>query len=410
MATPIKRIEKDFLLKVLYDNQIPLMYLCDRTEYILRVVRPVKNEVFFKSDRPIASLKPKQKIELMFDYKGQIIIFTVEVMTIKEDNITAPVPEFLFKNLDRSYSRVNIPDDLNIKFTFHGDRYFLPYPKTHEFIAEDIGEWKNNTDLKDVKKLIGQMAAWVKGCASGYKMVIFKNVKPASIEELLITDTGKCLFLPSTTISFLQEDQYPEKRLITEEIFSRYLEKTGVDCMYTESTISRFVKQKVEAGYFSDVWAPILFHEYVIGYIRIWINQNGKLPFDYNLVETVYQYAKVFAYSLKETGYFNSGRIKNGPFEGKIIDISASGLLFSYPHSPLSGTLVPNSELVVHLSAPNRNIRTIAKIVRHYKDNTRGYFGCRFIDMAPEDMRFLFEHIYGKTFTGADASVVAGKA
>jgi hypothetical protein len=29
--------------------------------------------------------------------------------------------------------------------------------------------------------------------------------------------------------------------------------------------------------------------------------------------------------------------------------------------------------------------------------------------MAPEDMRFLFEYIYGKPFTDADTSLLAGQ-
>jgi hypothetical protein len=35
MATPIKRIEKDFLLKALYDEQIPVMYIKGQTQYVL---------------------------------------------------------------------------------------------------------------------------------------------------------------------------------------------------------------------------------------------------------------------------------------------------------------------------------------------------------------------------------------
>ena len=408
MATPIKRIEKDFLLKTLYDEQIPIMYIAGRTEYIFHLVSPAKNDVTFKADRPVAGLKPRKRLDLMFDYKSQVIIFSVEVSSVKDDIVTALTPEYLFKNLDRSYSRVSTPDDLKVQFTFQGDRYSLHYPKVQEFESGDIGEWMNSVDTKNIQGLIDQMASYIKSFASGYKMVIFKEVKPASTEERIVAETGKSLYLPSTLANFPQSDPYPKKRLITEEIFRRYLESTGVDPQYLDSAVSRFVKQKFDAGFFSDSWVPILFQEYVIGYIHIWINQEGKLPFDYNMIETMYQFAKVLAYSLKTNGYFNSGRIKNEPFEGKIMDISASGLLFAYPHSGLSSALLPDSELTVRLAALRRNIRATAKIVRRYKDNAMGYFGCRFLDMAPEDMRFLFEYLYGKPFTDNDATFVAG--
>ena len=409
MATPIKRIEKDFLLKVLYDEQIPIMYIADRTEYILHLINSARNEVTFRADRPVVGLKPRKKMDLMFDYKSQVIIFTIEVNTVKDDVLTAITPEYLFKNLDRSYSRVSNPEDLKVQFTFQGDRYSLHYPKVQEYESGDIGEWMSKIDPKDLQGLIDQMASWIQTCASGYKMVIFKDVKPVTTEERIVAETGKTLYLPSTLANFPQSDPYPKKRLITEELFRRYMESTGVDFQFLDSAVSRFVKQKFDAGFFSDAWVPILFQEYVIGYIHIWINQEGKLPFDYNLIETMYQFAKVLAYSLKINGYFNTGRIKNEPFEGKIVDVSASGLLFAYPHSGLSSALLPDSELAVRLVAPRRNIRTSAKIVRRYKDNTMGYFGCRFHDMAPEDMRFLFEYLYGKPFTDTDASFIAGQ-
>jgi len=409
MATPIKRIEKDYLLKTLYDDKIPVMYLCDRTEYILHTDRPPKTEIFFKSDRPITGLKPRKKLELIFDYRGQVISFTIEVSDVDGNLITAPAPEYLYKNLDRAYSRVSSPSDLHVQFSFQGDRYSLHYPKIQEYEKVDIGKLMENRDPKDFQGLIEQISAWIRGFASGYKVVIFKEVKPSTTEERLVAETGKALFLPSTTGKFPQADPYPKKRLIIEEMFRRYLETTGVGQVYLDDAVKRFLKQKHEAGVFSDVWVPILFHEYVIGYIHVWNNVEGKPPFDYNVVETLYQFAAVLAYSFKEKGLFNSGRIKNEPFEGKIMDISASGLLFAYPHSGLSAALLPDSQLVVKLSAPKRTIQTTAKIVRRYKDNSLGYFGCRFIDMAPEDMRFLFEHLYGKTFTDADASLVAGQ-
>jgi hypothetical protein len=409
MSTPIKRIEKDFLLKVLYDEQIPVMYLNDRTQYILYMDKPAKSEVFFRSDRPITGLKPRKRLDLMFDYKGQVVIFSIEVSAVKDIQITAEAPEYLFKNLDRSYSRVSVPQDLKVQFTFRGDRFQLHYPKVQEYESGEIGDWMSNVDPKNLQGLIDQMSAWISGYASGYKMVIFKETKPTTTEERIVAETGKTLYLPSTLANFPQSDPYPKKRLVTEEMFRRYLESTGVDPLYIDDAISRFIKQKFDAGFFSDAWIPILFQEYVIGYIHIWINKEGKLPFDYNVVETLYQFSKVLAFSLKINGYFNSGRIKNEPFEGKIVDISASGLLFAYPHSSMSSALLPDSELAVRLDVPKRAISASARIVRRYKDNALGYFGCRFLDMAPEDMRFLFEYLYGKPFTDSDATFVSGK-
>jgi len=409
MATPIKRIEKDFLLKVLYDEQIPVMYLKTKTQYILMVEKPTKGQMFFKVDRPIEGMKVHKKLDLMFDYRGQVIMFSVEVLEHKDEHIVTQEPEALFKNLDRSFSRVSTPSDLQVQFTFHGDRYSLTYPKITEFDALSPSDLITNVNPKNLNGLIDQMASWIKNYATGYKLVVFKDVKPSTTEERLLAETGKSLFLPSTMGSLPTEDPYPKKRLVTEEIFHRHLEGNGVDPKYIDDACARFIEQKNKSGIFSDLWVPVLFQEYVIGYIHIWIDKEGMMPFDYAVIDSMYQFSKILAYSLKLNGYFERGKLKNEPFEGKIIDISASGLLFTYTNSAFFNSLMPDSELTIKLKTDRRTVNVKAKIVRRYKDNMQGYFGCRFIDMEPEDLRFLFEYIYGKTFTDTDAAFLSGQ-
>jgi len=409
MATPIKRIEKDFLLKVLFDEQIPVMYIKEQTQYVLTVEKPTKGQMFFNVDRPIEGLKARKKLDLLFDYRGQVIIFNVEVTTFKDTHIITAEPEALYKNLDRSFSRVSTPQDLEVNFTFDGDRYSLTYPKISEYEPLEQGELGSSINPRNLSELVDQIALWIKGYASGYKLVIFRDVKPTTTEERMLAETGKAFYLPSTQGNFSVTDPFPKKRIITEDIFRRYLESTGVGLEFVDDTIERFIEQKNKSSILSDLWVPILFQEYVVGYIHIWTTSEGMPPFDYGVIETMYQYSKILAYSLKLNGYFDSGKLKNDPFEGKIVDISASGLLFTYPNSPFSMTLMPESELATQLITEHRTINTKSKIVRRYKDNANGYFGCRFIGMEPEDLRFLFEYIYGKTFSDKDATFLSGQ-
>ncbi|GHU57794.1 hypothetical protein FACS189444_0460 [Spirochaetia bacterium] len=408
MATQIKRIEKEFLLKFLFDERIPIMYLHNRTEYILTVEKPPKGELYLKPDRPITGLSAGQSMELMFDYHGQVISFSAAIKSVGDKHFVLDAPDLLYKNLDRSYKRVNLPVDLSVQFSFLGDRYSLAFPKIVDEPEAELGEMMDKLNPKDVSLLIGQLGEWVKGRASGHKLVLFKDVKPVSIEECLVAETGKALYLPSTAEALPKEDPYPRKRLITEERFRRYLERTGVTQASMDDAVSRFVRSKVANGFFSDAWVPILFERYVIGYIHIWINQAGIPPFDYGVIETLYQFAKILAFSLKTNGYFKSSMQRDAPFEGAVLDISASGLLFAYLHSPLAASLLPEGELLARIVAPKRTINATVKIVRCYKDHLRCYFGCRFLNIVPEDMRFLFEHIYGKPMT-ADPAFLSGQ-
>ncbi|MCL2128117.1 MAG: PilZ domain-containing protein [Treponema sp.] len=409
MSTPVKLIEKEFLLKALYEERIPIIFLFDRFEYILHLERPVKDTMFFRSEQLIGKLKTRSRMEMIFNYRGKVIVFNVELMNISEDELTCTVPDFLYKNLDRSYSRVNIPSEMQVQFTFHGDRYNLSFPKITDYDTGDFGEFFENIDPKNLSGLIDQMAAWIKTCASGYRLVIYKDTRPTTVEERVISELGKTLFLPSTRGSFPQDDPYPRKRIITGEIFKRYLEGTGVGNAFVGSACDRFIKAKADSGIFSDAWIPIHFQDYVIGYIHIWISDRGLPSFDYSVVDTLYQFAKVLSYSLKINGYFEQGKVKTDTFEGKVIDISASGLLFAYPHSDLSSALQPDSELMIKLITPECTIMSKGVIVRGFRDSTLGYYGCQFREMELENLRYLFEYIYGKPFTEFDASFLAGQ-
>jgi len=409
MATPVKNIEKEFMLRVLYDEDLPVVYFKDRVECLLFLKKPARDEMLFRMDQPIENLKVRDKIDLMFDYRSRTIVFTTEVLNIKDQEITCAVPDHLYKDLDRSYSRVSVPSQMQVEFTFLGDRYDLSFPKVTEYETEDGGDFLQSSDPKNLTGLIEQMAAWIKKFASTHKLVLFKDVKPSGIEERVISETGKTLFLPLTRDGFPQNDPFPHKRIITENMFKRYLESTGIGLAFVDNACARFIKTKIDNGIYSDAWIPILFHEYVIGYIHIWNNVEGKPPFDYKIIDILYQFAKVLAYSLKINGYFEEGKLKNDSFEGKVIDISASGLLFAYPHSDLSSVLQPESRLTIKIITPDRAITTEAIIVRCFKDKSLDYYGCQFEKMGAENLSYLFEFIYGKPLTDLDAKFLTGQ-
>ena len=409
MATPVKRIEKEFLLKVLFDEQIPVLYNKGLSQYKLTVTKPPNEEMFFKTDYTIKDLQAGKKIDLMFNFKGHIISFPVVITSVNDKVITAKEPEALYKNLDRTFSRVQAPPDLQVKFLFTSDRYSLSFPRLDEYEAEDEEEIIQSIDPRNLSSLIKQMEILIKSFASGYRIVIFKDYKPANTEEQVIAATGKSLFLASTTGTLPVEDPFPKKRLITEDAFKKYLETSRGNSDFIDEIYTRFIKQKKGHGILSDLWVPIIFQEYVIGYIRAWIDKPGMPLLGYDAIENLYQFSKILSYSLKINRYFDSGKIKNDPFDGKIIDISASGLLFSYPISKITDALMPETELTVELIAKNRTVNNKARIVRTFKDKIREYYGCIFIDMQPEDLRFLFEHIYGKTFTDKDAAFLSGQ-
>jgi hypothetical protein len=399
MATPIRSIEKEILLRALYDEKLPLTYYKDRIEYILTLQKPARDEMFFEVDQSLDNLELEDQIQLTFEYRGKAIAFNVKILEKNKPDIICTIPDFFYKDLERSYSRVRVPSEMQVHFTVQGDRYDLSFPKVIDYDTEEMGGVLQTSDQTNVSELIEQIATWIKTFASNYRLVLFKDTKPSSTEERIIVETGKSLFLPSIKVGFPLDDPFPRKRIVTEDIFKRYLESTGIGLAFINNAYHRFLKAKTEKNIFSDAWIPILFHEYVIGYIHLWIDAEGKEPFNYTMIEILYQFTKVLAYSLEVNGYFEKGKLKNDTFDGEVIDISASGLLFAYPPSDISPALNPESSLMVKIVTPQRTIMGDTVIVRRYKDKLLGYYGCQFEKMAFEDKRYLFEFIYGKPFT-----------
>ena len=410
MATPVGRIEKEFLLNAMHEEKLPIIYIKERNEYIFTLAQEAGEELHFRFNKNPGKIKVHTKLPLIFNYRRQTIDFHAEVLSQKDDVIICKTPSVLYKNLDRNYLRVDTPSDLKILFTFRGERFNLTFPKITEYETVNLDELGRRSETGNLSELIKQITTSLKNFADGYKIINFKEKKPDITEERIVSETGKTLFIPSTSGLMPKTDPYPKKRIITEDMFKRYLETTGVSPAYLDDAYARFIRKKAEEGILSDAWVPILFHEYVIGYIHIWIAKKNSILFDFSVLDNVYQLAKVLAFALKENGYFDHGKMTNEAFEGKVLDMSASGLLFAYPlGTTLLSTLLIDSELTVTIEAPYRTISVVGRIVRKFKDKTTCYLGCRFINIAPEDTRFLFEHLYGRQIDAADTGFLAGQ-
>jgi rRNA maturation protein Nop10 len=404
MATAVQGVERQLILKTLYMEEIPIVCMYNREEYTLKIEKLTKTAIFFKPDRTIVGLTEEKKIDLTTNYKGVVVVFVVDITSIQENRFVATIPDFLYKNLDRSSPRVNFPSDMQLKFSFLDDRYLLPFAGVQEDAPLKKEDFLPDTDPKDFNALVAALVSWIKGYADEYKLVFFKETKPLNLEEQLVTTTGKTLFLPTIPAKFSESDPYPKKRLITQGMFRHYLESIGIMPAYFDAAEDQFIASKLTNQVLSEAWIPLSFQGYVPGYIHIWITNKEKPPLDYTVIETLYQYANSLVLSLKERGYFESFCLKDKLIKAQGVDISAGGLRFVYPQSYVSATLLLDTELLMKLITPKRTINVKVKILRRYEEKVSVFLGCHFLDLIPEDVRFLYEYIYGKPFTDLENS------
>jgi hypothetical protein len=334
--------------------------------------------------------------------------FRARILEVKDSSLTSEMPEAVYKNLGRRYSRRIPPTELTVSFSFKGDRFKLSFPTTREF--EPVSEPEPNSafDPHDIRALVGEFNERASEYASERAVRMFKDRHPESLEERLIVRTGKIYYLPSAVGGLPIVDPYVTPRIVTRDAFADFLRDEDTREDLIEDEVMRFERNKKTAGILSELMIPLLFQEYVIGYVYLVNTLQGMPPFDLPVLETFHQFAKVLAYSLKVNGYFRNAPKKAQDFSADVIDISAGGLMFSNTSRELAISLLPGSEIELTIKAKERPVRVLASVKRVFRDSTRTYFGVEYTELEPEDFRFLFENLYGRPFTDEDAVGIEG--
>ncbi|MCL1992596.1 MAG: PilZ domain-containing protein [Spirochaetes bacterium] len=404
MSTLVSRVERDFLLKSILNEKIPLTCYKNRRNFIL-TLDDLRGEVaVFQQHAPVENIKKGTSLRLMLSFHGQIITFTIRADFFKGDFVICRKPKTLYKNLTRSFLRIPPPENLSAVFHFKGERYDLPFPIASGFEDDDLSEVFQGKSNSDLPEIIAGIAAQIKQFANGYKLVTFKERQPRTLEEMVMTQTGKALYLPSTQGFLPKVDPYPKKRIITEEVFKRYLESTGVPAASQNNTIFTLIKTKYEQNVFSEAYVPILFQEYVVGYIHIWNDSKDDTSLEFPVLDKIFDLAKIMCYSLKLNGHFEGVKMVEKTFSAKIIDISASGILFSYRNYEFDVILQKRDKVDIKLVTPLGELDTLAVVERRYREKTTNFIGCRFLDLSSEDVTFISDTLYGKVFPEGEES------
>jgi hypothetical protein len=408
MATNLKRIEKEFILSSARDEKVPFLLIAGSGEWPCYISEIDSDFLVFSHAMPLRLLKRSQVYEFRFIYREQPMAFRARILEVKDSSISTDIPDGVYKNLGRRYSRRTPPAEMEVSFSFKGDRYNLAFPTTKEYETVNEPERDSAFDPHDIRALVHEFNDRASEFATERAVRMFKERKPESLEERLIVRTGKIYYMPSVAGGLPEADPYVNSRIVTRDIFAEFLrdEDTREDLVNDE--ILRFERNKKAAGILSELMIPLLFQEYVIGYVYLVNTQTGRPPFDLPVLETFHQFAKVLAYSLKVNGYFRNAPKKAQDFSADVIDISAGGLLFSNSSRDLATSLLPGSGIDLAIKAKGRVVKALTSVKRVYRDASRSYFGLEYAELAPEDFRFLFECLYGRAFTDEDAVGIEG--
>jgi hypothetical protein len=194
----------------------------------------------------------------------------------------------------------------------------------------------------------------------------------------------------------------------TEQSFAAFLVGSGESPDSAQEKIAEMLRRRAAQGICSDCFIPVLFSSYIIGYVHVWVYENGNAPLTINMIDRIRQYTTIIAFFLEHKNFFEDGKKMLPAFNPRLLDVSAGGFLFALDLNKEKVYYVLNDTFAVTITIFNRTIQCKAVIIRDYANKMYAFYGCKFEDMELEDVRFLFEFIYGKPFTDKDLDFITG--
>lgn len=397
MATKISKIEKEFILKSLESEGSKLRLQCRSHHRLCHIVGLVDQELSLFSEKAWDGFQTWDKVSGYLSYKGQSIAFSSKVRKVDGKTLKISEPDSFCRGLERKFARIQNPRGIEFKFFLKSGEFSLNFPLSQEYSEVVMPSVNENFDASSINSLIESFLSKAKAQASEACAKMFRKTKPESLEELLICKYGKTLYIPSTISDLPANDPFPEGRLITKEIEEEY---EGTEIFLSGSRMEKLLKEKALSGLHSEIWVPILYYQYVVGYVYLCNKDDRQVSLDLNAVSMAYEFSQILAFMLKTNNYFSDQAVKKErtAIHAAVIDVSASGLMVSLPKDSSELLLKNQSVLDVEYRLASRSYRVQARIVRRYESDKSIFYGMQFTSMEFEQKRSLYEYLYSEEY------------
>ena len=403
---PIKRIEKDFLLGNACFNGLVLKAIFQRKEYTFRLCQLEKDKLILSSEIELKDFVERMKVDLTFVFDDTVIAFNVRVLENRKTKLITTVPETLFRNLVRKNERVPVPEELTVRVKKERADYVLNYAKTSANLKY-FEHAAQSFDAFNADTLMNEHRAWFSAVSDGYMITLFKQKKPVAWEELALNHYGKIFFFSYDDGGFISEKQNKDNAFITELELKQFISQNIDSSMDMNKIMQDIAQKRTQNNIISDCFVPIIFIDYIVGYIHLWVSGGpawgggaSKKPFSFETVDKIKKATLVFAWVFERNGLFAEGRREPAFFTPEILDISPGGFRFVRMRGDEADIFLEGDMLKVEIAIKDRQIKCNAAITTGYSDIAHSYYRCRFEDIELEDVRFLYEYLYGKPFNG----------
>jgi hypothetical protein len=402
VASEIKRIEREFILKNLIDSKSPLEIHLGAERLQAFIDRMDQDYLWLRlSDE---AFPPNlRNVTLFFRFRNNAMTFTARVVELAHDIAQLEQPEELFRDLSRSFERIKAPEGVSVTFLFKGQQVKLDYPDSEQYEPAELPVADPGFDASRIQELLQAFRERAAAYGSENKIVMFRERKPTTFPEKLISSTGKIAVLPFHTAEAQIRDSDVRERLLSQDEVIAHQAEQGEDMFTVLERVGKIVDSNRARQIWHELYCPILYRQYVVGYLYLMRSGTTQEKFEPAAFSFVLEFSRIIAYSLKVNGYFKAEPIIDEFGEARLIDISGSGLLFSYPLDGPDILLYTDLDLRIRLGETVIPVR--GRVMRKFNDNDRVYIAIQFMELDPDDMEVLFEHIYGREYRGDVDSV-----
>lgn len=413
MAKVVTFIEKEFILGQIQKAGSPVLVFGPgkKAEGSLK---SFDKELLSIRTTPIGAeqFKAWDSVSVYLSYQGQRATFPAKVRRVSGGDIVLGLPENLFKAPQRKSVRVAPPHDMQLEFFLQNERIRIDCPESSEYSELEMPALSVGFDTGSIASLLESFKAKSSSMFTRSGIVMFnKERKPESIEERLVSEYGRTLLVPSMQGALPATDPYPEGRLITQSMADAF---EGPSVFLEGSELERSHMQKASEQVLSELYCPILYYQYVIGYVYLSNDEGQGAALEFRAVDYAWEFAKILAYSLKINNYYKIDEsYQPDPYQPRVVDLSATGCLLLMPKSTFTIKLKHGTVMDIRISRPGDRVAMTmtGRVARRYDDKDNEYYGVGFLNADRDALEMLRLSLYadgGDSFNCDESALELG--
>jgi hypothetical protein len=307
------------------------------------------------------------------------------------------VPKTLYRDLSRGYERVAPQEGDRVCFMVKGEKFALNFPQSKAYEPFEEPQPAANVDPARMTTLLKQFRESAQAFSSESKIVMFRERQPENFEENLVTTTGKTFLYPqSLHKATLENTRIISPRVLAQEEVILHETNRGRELFQALNFLSEITKDKEAKNILQEMYSPILYNNYAVGYLYLVTFKNNGRYFPQKVMDFVFQFGRLLVHSLKVNGYFKGVPVQER-VEAEIIDISASGIQMVLPRVHYDKAMELLHDLTFTLYLRGAEMQIGGRIMRKFRDKGRLYVCTTFVDIQDPDRLFLMESLYGSS-------------